>query len=198
MSSVYGTVAWREARARFIESQGGRCMMCGRTEGEIVEITDKNGKTKSVKISLSVHHKVPVPLGLKAYNKIANQLFSETLGKGSKRNSNPEWLALKEEAAEALGPLATSREVNKYAKKLWMQRNKALIQKRYKQYKQQARIDYTNLTPSNAVVLCQRCHLAREKGMLLCPVCKTYYYKPSPKYPAGCYRCNRKRMEAEK
>ena len=38
--------------------------------------------------------------------------------------------------------------------------------------------DYTELSPKKTIILCNRCHYAREKGLLLCPVCRIRYRRP--------------------
>ena len=190
-SSIYNTDAWKKAREEFIRSRGSVCEMCGRRAGEVVKIKTRKGKEKEVRISLSVHHKDPPPYGLKLYKKIVNQLFRETVGNPKTRDSNPIWAIYEKEARLALGSKANARKIYEYAKKQWSIDNQELVQKKFKEAKQKAQEEYLKLTPENAIVLCQRCHLARERGLRLCPICKTYYYRPSPFYPDACYRCNK-------
>ena len=58
----------------------------------------------------------------------------------------------------------------------------------YGEYKKMAEAEYMELTPENAMVLCNRCHTARRYGKVLCQRCKENYH--NPKYPA-CYSCSK-------
>ena len=189
MSQIYSTPEWRSARDKFIKDQGGICVYCDRHEGDIVEIEDRKGKIKRVKITLAPHHIKLVPLGLPVYKKLCTQAFSEHFGSNGSRN-NDEWTGLWADAQIILGMYSTPREIRARMKHIWNQKNQDMLKKKYAEYKEQAKLDYLDLTPEKAIIICQRCHYAREHGMVLCQKCKTYYIKANSRYKT-CYRCSK-------
>ena len=191
--TIHNTQEWRDARSAFIASRGNKCEICGRQEGDVIRVTDRSGRQRDIKISLSVHHKKRALTGLPLYRKVVSEMFREAVGPPLRRSSSPTWKRLEAKAREAVGYVATDRRVYNYAKKLWALENHDAIKAQYEKKKAEARQAYLSLTPDNAIVLCQRCHIAWEKGLKLCPVCRTYYYRPSPMYPDACYKCNTER-----
>ena len=71
----------------------------------------------------------------------------------------------------------SERERQKYLKYQWARQNLETVTRAFKEEKRRILDDYMTLDPEN-IVLCTRCHYAREKGLLICPVCKTGYRKP--------------------
>jgi len=177
---TYNTPEWREARDTFIAEQGGVCEMCGHKEGDVVTVVDIKGHVKNIVIKLNPHHKEKIKLGIGARNKLITKLFNAF------SKNKILWERLKDLAVGELGDYVDSRDIRARMKTLWYDNNKQLVDKEYQKYKQAASEQYLILTPATAYVTCQRCHYAREKGLLLCKKCGLYYHKP--KY-RQCYRC---------
>jgi len=76
--------------------------------------------------------------------------------------------------------LAFRREFSK----LFLQRHKDEIDKMFAQAKENSNKDYMDF--KNVTVLCKRCHYAKEKGLVLCKVCRKKYHRP--KY-GKCWEC---------
>jgi hypothetical protein len=49
--------------------------------------------------------------------------------------------------------------------------------------------DAEYLSLKDCIPLCKRCHFAARKGLKLCPVCKTHYYKPKRGRDPMCWNC---------
>jgi len=184
-SKTWTTKEWREARDGFLE--GKVCEWCGHANKDVIAVRVwKNGKrineTKQVTLHLSPHHRKKTRLGLVPYKRIARQMFKEF------KKENPEgYDALYSEAVAGL-PYGNNRDILKRMQYLFSIRNRERIQVRYQEWKQLQERAYVELTPKKAIVLCNRCHKAREEGNVLCKRCGTYYHKP--KYQL-CYSCHR-------
>lgn len=124
-------------------------------------------------------------LGLRVYKRLANKMFGEyfKLGKNKEERKN-----LYDEAQKSLVSGAEGKDIKKRLRFIWDQRHREVLNKLYSDYKYGVVQDYLDLTPEKILILCNRCHFAREKGFVLCQKCKINYHKPI--YPS-CYTCSR-------
>jgi len=70
---------------------------------------------------------------------------------------------------------------------LFFNRHRHRIDELYAMRKKKA--DEMYMSFKNVMVLCRRCHFAKEKGLVICEICKERYHKP--KY-GKCWECFRK------
>ncbi len=146
------------------------CEWCGRKKGDIY--VDKKGKER--KIGLSPHHINKIKWGLSLYKEVSNQLFNDWY----KNNKSFIFYEI---------PRGLSKnEIRGYVKNMWISDNRDIIKESFEKVKKEILEDYINLNPEKIIILCNICHYAREKGLLICPVCKKNYRKK--KYPT-CYNC---------
>ena len=169
LSEIWKSPEWKTQAKKF--SEGKPCAWCGAKPGDTYET--RKGATR--KLGFSPHHIEKHKWGLPLYNEVKNQMFRDYW---KKKTSQPLFLF----------PAGLSqkeyREQTKYG---WENTYREVIQANFRAEKQRFLDDYLNLTDENAVVLCSRCHYAREKGMVLCKVCGKGYHKP--KYDR-CWDCN--------
>ena len=169
LTELWAHPQWKQKSQEFVS--GKPCAWCGAKLGDT--FTDKNGSTR--RVVLTPHHIEKHLWGLKLYNKVASTLFNEW----HKYN--------KDSHTYYLGTGLTKREKQKLLKDKWIATNRPTIQAMFQEERKKIILSYLDLTTETAIVLCTRCHYAREKGWEgICPVCKTNYRKL--KYPT-CSAC---------
>lgn len=175
LSELWKNPEWKKTSQVYTE--GKTCEWCGAQAGDTY--TDSNGKTR--KLGLSPHHIEKHKWGLPLYNQVKNALFVA-------------WLKKNRDHGYEVPRSLSERERREYVKSLWARENGAIISEAFEKEKQRILETYTHLSPENIIILCSRCHYARERGLLICPECGRNYRKP--KYPT-CYDCTKKRREDE-
>jgi len=177
LSQLWKSPEWKAQSKAF--SEGKPCAWCGAVPGDTYET--KKGKTR--KYGFAPHHIEKHKWGLPLYNKIKNQLFRDyykTLTSG----------------IMFLYPAGISqKEYREQTKFDWEKSHRDEIQAAFQDEKDKILNGYMNLSEENAVILCTRCHYAREKGMVLCKTCGKGYHKP--KYDK-CWTCNNIQKEGDK
>jgi hypothetical protein len=101
-----------------------------------------------------------------------------------------EYEELFERARSELHEGVEEKDILKRLRFKWEERHRPEIKAKYDAYRKSAELDYLELTPKKTIVLCNRCHYARERGLVLCRVCGEHYHKP--KYPM-CLECAQKK-----
>ena len=167
LSELWKSPVWKKVSKAYIE--GKACEWCGAKAGDTYE--DSKGKTR--KLGLSPHHIDKHKWGLLLYNQVKNTLFTAWL----KQNRDHDY-----EAPRGL----SQREKREYIKNLWARDNVHLISEAFKKEKQKILDTYISLSPENIIILCSKCHYAREKGFLICPTCHKNYRKSPFR---TCYKC---------
>ena len=169
LSELWKHPTWKEKVNSFIENKS--CEWCGRKVGDTY--TDRKGKKRTV--GLAPHHIERHKWGLPLYKQIVNELFRK-------------WYKPTQTIYDVPRSLS-KRESRDYVKNLWTNDNRDLIQEHFAEAKKKIIDTYIELDKENIIILCTRCHYAREKGLLICPVCRTNYRKKQ--YPT-CYNCRGK------
>lgn len=173
----YQTKEWKKASRSYTEDK--TCEWCGRKSGDIVIVGDRE-----IKISLVPHHREKAKFGLRVYKRLATVYFKEYFKKGA---HSDEYNALWIEAKTSLIPGAEDKDTRKRLRFLWDQKHRGELDEIYGRYKEEKKREYMILNPGTAIILCNRCHYAREKGLILCKICNLNYHKPQ--YPT-CYNCS--------
>lgn len=174
LSEIWKSPEWKKQAATYSENKP--CAWCGANPGDTY--TTRKGKTR--KLGFSVHHIEKHKWGLSLYNQVKNKLFREYY---KKHISKPVFLF----------PAGLSKtEYRKQTKFDWEKAHQDEITEAFQEEKTRILRDYMNLTDENAVVLCNRCHYAREKGFVLCKICGKGYHKP--KY-MQCWSCKQNRED---
>ena len=173
----YQTKEWKKASRSYTEDK--TCEWCGRKSGDIVTVGDRK-----IKISLVPHHREKAKFGLRVYKRLATVYFKEYFKKGA---HSDEYTALWIEAKTSLIPGAEDKDIRKRLRFLWDQKHRGELDEIYGRYKEEKKREYMLLSPDTAIILCNRCHYAREKGLILCKICNLNYHKPQ--YPT-CYNCS--------
>lgn len=171
LSELWKSPEWKKASREYLE--GKACEWCGAHAGDTYE--DSKGKTR--KLGLSPHHIEKHKWGLPLYNQVKNSLFTAWL----KKNRDHDY-----EVPRSL----TEKEKREYVKNLWAKDNGTIISETFEAEKHKILDTYINLSPENIIILCSRCHYAREKGWIICPECHKNYRKPM--FPT-CSDCAKKR-----
>ena len=86
----------------------------------------------------------------------------------------------------------TQNLVRKNLRFLFFKQHKEEIDRFFAQQKEMADEEYRSF--KDVMILCNRCHYAKEKGMVLCEVCKRRYHKP--KY-GKCWECFQKTKDGQ-
>lgn len=176
----YQTKEWRELSRAYVKDKS--CEWCGRKSGDIVKISWKD-KKKEIKISLSVHHREKQKFGLQVYKRLATKYFKDYFRGGN----TTEHMGLYIEAKKSLIPGAEDKDLKKRVRFLFDQKHRDTLDQIYQDYKDEKKREYMVLNPETAIILCNRCHYAREKGLILCKICRIKYHKP--RY-SMCYNCH--------
>lgn len=176
---TYEKKEWKEKSRAYVKDK--LCEWCGRKAGDIVIVKDKE-----IKIYLVPHHRVKKQLGLRVYKRLANKMFGEYFKLGKNKHEKED---LYDKARVSLVSGAEEKDIKKRVRFLWDQLHRDDLNKLYDDYKYGAEQDYLDLTPEKVMILCNRCHFAREKGFIICKMCNLNYHKPQ--YPT-CYRCSRR------
>jgi hypothetical protein len=158
---------WRERSRAYVE--GKTCEWCGAKAGD--KYIDSKGRERTV--GLAPHHIEKRRWGLPLYRQVRDRLYRQWL-----KDHDPG------EAPRGL----TAREGRRYLKDQWTRQSLGLISVAFEEEKRRTLAEYTALSPERTIILCNRCHYAREKGLLLCPVCRTRYRRP--RNPT-CLECRR-------
>lgn len=171
LTDLWKNPEWKKKVKNFIPDKC--CEWCGRKRGDIY--IDSKGKER--KIGLSVHHIEKTKWGLSLYKEVINECFRE-------------WYKENKDSIDYEIPRSLSKgEIRDYVKNLWVNENRDLIKEVFEKVKKEILNDYIDLKEEKVIVLCNICHYAREKGLLICPVCKKNYRKK--KFPI-CYECRSK------
>jgi len=166
ISHSWNTPDWRQKRAELLVKIP-YCQWCSKKDGETYIDTDG----KEHKVSLSVHHIERPKYGLGLYRKVSARLFTDY-------KKTPDF-KLDVERAKQTAPLGLKqKEIENIIKGKWQRDRKAAIKEVYDGEKAKIIDGYTNFADDEVLVLCNRCHYAREKGLVLCKVCKSRYHKP--------------------
>ncbi len=190
LSKNWRTPEWKEEKAKLFEERGATCEWCGNKSGDVVDVTfwnkrKKKLESKQVKITIAPHHRDKGKSGLAAYKKLSGSIFNQW-----KKKHPSEYDNLVAEARVNLPEKVEKKDLVDAAKYRWTQENASLIKAEYQRQKEQQMAEYMSLNRETTLVLCNRCHFAREKGLVLCQDCKTNYH--APKYPR-CYQCSQKK-----
>jgi len=176
LSEIWKSPEWKAQAVAFKE--GKPCAWCRAKPGDTYTTKSK----KSRKFGFSVHHIEKHKWGLSLYNQVKNKMFRKYW---QDKTSKPLFLF----------PTGLSRkEYREQLKYEWENSHKEDIQTAFQEKKELIINDYLNLTEENAVVLCNRCHYARERGMVLCKICGKGYHKP--KYDR-CWKCSQVQKKGE-
>jgi len=162
---------WKRLSKEFLKDKS--CVWCGAKAGDTY--IDRKGKER--RVGLSPHHVKKHKWGLKLYRQVNNKLFSAY------------WDVNKENHGYALTLGLYESEIRKQVKFLWSEDNREVITSRFEQTKKEILADYINFKEGKIIPFCGRCHFAREKGLIICPVCKKNYVKPRNK---TCRECKAK------
>ena len=169
LTELWKSLAWKATAKGFIE--GKPCAWCGSKPGDTYET--KKGKTR--KYGFAPHHIEKHKWGLSLYNQVKNQMF-----RGHYKTLTSRVLFLY--------PINLSKKEHRVKERgQWESTHREVIQANFRAEKERILNDYRVLTDENAIVLCTRCHYAREKGMVLCKTCGKSYHKP--KYDQ-CWACS--------
>ena len=170
LKELWGSKEWKKRSKAFVE--GKSCAWCGAKAGDTY--TDRKGKTR--KLGLSPHHIEKHKWALPLYKQVATELFNE-------------WYKNEYNQTIRISPVGlTKREQKKQLKDEWINSNREYITEEFELKKQDIIQTYIDLNEEEVMPLCTRCHYAREKGLLICPECKTHYRKPKYK---TCYTCSK-------
>jgi hypothetical protein len=176
LTELWGSPEWKRLRREYVE--GKACEWCGARAGDTY--TTRKGETRAV--GLAPHHIEKHPWGKTLYRQVRRRLFNK-------------WYSENKALQQYMIPPGLSeREYRKTLEYEWARDNRLEISEAFEEEKRRVLGKYVELTPENVIILCSRCHFAREKGLLICPVCKENHRQ---KRYATCYRCSRKTGEAE-
>jgi len=168
LSELWKHPEWKRRSKEFLKDKS--CVWCGKKTGDTY--IDQNGKKR--KVGLSPHHVEKHKWGLPLYKQINTQMFNK-------------WWKKHEEDHDYDLPLGLSKsEIKKQVKFFWSQDNRDKIKSRFEARKREIIDDYINLVEGKVIPFCGRCHYARKKGLVICPMCKENYCKPRNKYCREC------------
>ena len=165
LTELWRSPEWKARSRAYIE--GKACEWCGAGAGD--KYTDSRGRERTV--GLAPHHIEKHRWGLTLYRQVRDRLYRQHL-KGLPPGEAPRGLS--------------AREAARYLKDRWTQANLEAITRAFEEEKRRILDAYMNLNPEKTIILCSRCHYAREKGLLICPVCKARYRKPRNPTCRGC------------
>ena len=107
---------------------------------------------------------------------------------GHRKTKTPRYRCLKcrfEFDAPVTQEVSTGRlsreDWNRFWAKYSLQIKQEIMKKRSKAY-----LDYESL--QDCIVLCRRCHFARQKNLVLCPICKEKYKHPGNEMGWECFK----------
>lgn len=175
----YQTKEWKELSRAYVENK--ECEWCHREAGDIVFVRDK-----TIKLFLVPHHREKAKFGLRVYKRLATAYFKQYFKDNAHRD---EYTSLWLKASNSLISGAEDKDKRKRLRFLWDQKHLDELSDIYEAYKEERNKEYLTLNPDTVIILCNRCHYAREKGLILCKICNLRYQKPQ--YPT-CYNCRRK------
>ena len=176
LSELWKSPEWKKAASAFID--GKPCAWCGTEPGDTYET--KKGSIR--KLGFAPHHVEKHKWGLPLYNEVKNRLFAV------------HW---KKKTASLLfmPPIGLSRkEYREQVEHEWEKENLGLIRLEFDAKRSRIFDEYKDLNDDRIVVLCTRCHYAREHGLVLCKTCGKGYHKP--KYDQ-CWKCIQTQKQGE-
>ena len=177
LSELWKSQEWKKASKTFIEDKP--CAWCGAKPGDTYET--KKGSIR--KLGFAPHHVEKHKWGLPLYNEVKNNLFSAIWKK-------------KTASISFMPPIGVSvKEYRDQVKREWENCNRELIASEFDIEKNRILDEYKNLSDEHIVVLCTRCHYARENGVILCKKCGKNYHKP--KYDQ-CWNCSQIQKKGDK
>ena len=176
LSDLWKSPVWKKISKAYVE--GKTCEWCGAKAGDTYE--DSKGKTR--KLGLSPHHIEKHKWALPLYNQVKNRLFSA-------------WLKQNRENNYQVPRSLSQREGREYLKNMWARDNGTIISVAFEHEKQKILNTYIHLSPENVIILCTKCHYARERGLLICPVCRKNYRKLQFR---TCYSCKNIQSSSDK
>lgn len=174
----YQTKEWEETSRSYTKDK--TCEWCGRKSGDIITFGDRK-----IKLSLVPHHREKAKFGLRVYKRLGTAYFKEYFKKGA---HSDEYTALWAEGKNSLIASAEDKDIRERLRYLWDQEHRSELDEIYDRYKEEKKREYMILNPDTAIILCNRCHYARERRLILCKVCNLKYHKP--RYPT-CYGCSK-------
>ena len=157
LTGLWRSPEWKKRSRAYTE--GKACEWCGARAGD--KYTDSKGKERT--LGLAPHHIEKHKWGLPLYNQVRDRLYRQWLKEHSPGEA-PRGLSERER-----------RSILKYQ---WTRQNLEAVTRAFEEEKRRILDDYMTLDPEKTIILCSKCHYAREKGLLICPVCKTRYRKP--------------------
>ena len=169
LSELWKSPEWKAKSKEF--SEGKPCAWCDAKPGDTYETRKGNLR----KYGFSPHHIEKHKWGLPLYNQVKNQLFRE------------HYKELTSKVLFLYPAHLSKKEHREQEKGKWEKQYSEVIQDHFLDEKKRILNDYLNLSEENALILCTRCHYAREKGMVLCKTCGKSYHKP--KYDQ-CWSCS--------
>jgi len=152
LKGLWASPEWKARSRAYV--QGKACEWCGARAGD--RYTDSAGRKRTV--GLAPHHVEKHKWGLPLWRQVRDRLYARWL-----KDHDPG------EAPRGL----SARETKRYHKDRWTRGHLELINVAFEEEKRRIIKDYLELSPEKIIVLCGRCHYAREKGLLICPECKT-------------------------
>lgn len=186
---IYETAEWKAKARAYVE--GKPCEWCGRHAGDVVEVEDRKGNLKRITLKIAPHHRKKIEMGLMVNKRLANQFYREHFKGGANRD---EYDALRAQAVSELPERVEEKDIKARLRFIFDKNHRDELDAQYEEYKKWAEEEYMDLRPEKTVILCNRCHWAREKGMVLCLECNHYYR--DPRYPT-CYKCLQKTRAAQ-
>jgi len=181
LSELWKSKEWKKRSREYVD--GKPCSWCGAVNGDTYMTT--SGKTR--KLGLSPHHIEKHKWGLPLYNQVKNRIANH-------------WYKMNRHSHGYEVPTGLSqRETKEYLKNQYINDNIDFIKQQFEETKQIILKQYIDLKQEYIIVLCTRCHFAREKGLVLCKECKKGYHKPKFE---RCWTCSKNvhscKFQAEK
>ena len=174
MPKPWKTSEWKEKRKKLIK--GKKCEWCGSTKG------------------LSIHHKKKKMPYRTHYRLVSNRLLKKLINEGTyktiskkacprchsssiylRKTLTPKFRCIKcaHTFDRPIKQSTSSVSRGDYAD--FQSKNKEIIKEIVRSERQQSYEEYMTLKDTR--ILCKKCHLAIEKGRVLCQVCKKKYHK---------------------
>ena len=169
LAEVWRSPEYKARCAKLMEEAGGVCEWCGHRKGD--PYVDSKGVTRVR--SMAVHHRNPPDIGLRAYKRLANHLL-----KSWTKINMTEWRELTMEARMSFPYEATDADAKRRAEFNWAKEHRQRISEAYEEHRAKVIMVYSHPTGETAIVSCSRCHTAREKGKVICRVCRERYHDP--------------------
>ena len=192
MPKPWNTAEWKEKRKKLIK--GKKCEWCG-------SITDLSIHHKKKKISYRKHYRL-------VSNRFLKKLIKEGTYKTSNKNSCPRCHSRSIYPRKTLTPkFRCTKCANTFDQPIkqstssvsrrdyvdFQKKNREIIREIVRSERQRSYEEY--MTLQDTKILCKKCHLAIEKGRVLCKVCKKKYHKRQYR---KCWLCFKKAEKERK